>query len=520
MQTPDGYGFTASGRPFTAEDFIKQVIPNSDDAAVKRILDDIAAGKQSSIIEQSIYNDIKEFANYERALKDLARRQNELSEFDKELADMRKNIQTAREQGIVRYSTITQSAVKAAEQNPNLLPNQLKELINIQNKPSKEEIDLTLLFNDGNMVENRFAGSAILHSLEKTIASGKTTPERLTQTLRKAGFGEEQTSVLVEAYIKQDINIAKNYFDQKVAQNGAEAITQRFEQRAANTDKTAAEVKNAQKEKRGIWNVTFNGKNAVDIRMDDLENVIRYEQGSQSGGAIHIVRKHIGDGKYGEITPQELLNMGEIIRKGDMPENLINKTDNGVKTYAYELNKDGIRYRVAVLEDANGKKVITMYSDKNTGKASPVSYFKSSPDTNIIPQSKENVKPAESKSLNEAKRKTEPEPVTKTEKKTEPAAKTKTNPKPSETNPQSIDNIVKNIWNSAVKAKSLTRIKVKGYDKKTKKEIQKNANALKLDIEGTEAYIYKQPHAGRKSSNNAVEVVDKNGKRLGYSGSG
>jgi hypothetical protein len=74
-------------------------------------------------------------------------------------------------------------------------------------------------------------------------------------------------------------------------------------------DEAAPMTKSAisdQREKTGVWNVTFNGKNATEIRAADADGIIRYERGGRKGGAIHIAQKHIGEGKYGELTKQEI----------------------------------------------------------------------------------------------------------------------------------------------------------------------------------------------------------------------
>ncbi|MDR2905477.1 MAG: DEAD/DEAH box helicase family protein, partial [Helicobacteraceae bacterium] len=76
--------------------------------------------------------------------------------------------------------------------------------------------------------------------------------------------------------------------------------------------------------------------------------------------------------------------MGEIIRNGDIPEDLIKTFPDGSKTYAYELTENDIRYRVVVFEWSDEKKVITMYSDRNTGKGDPVS--QSNTGEKIIPE--------------------------------------------------------------------------------------------------------------------------------------
>lgn len=118
------------------------------------------------------------------------------------------------------------------------------------------------------------------------------------------------------------------------------------------------------KERRGIFNVTHNGKNSTQIKKYDLEalnDYIKYERGRENPitkkgyGAVHI-EKHLKDGSNGKVSDQELLKMGEIIRDNDY-------TIKDSKR-VYERHENGVRFRVVVGDDENGERVISFYSNR------------------------------------------------------------------------------------------------------------------------------------------------------------
>ena len=137
------------------------------------------------------------------------------------------------------------------------------------------------------------------------------------------------------------------------------------------------------KEKRGIYNVTYNGKFSTPVYKDlkDVEGAVRYAIGNKNKGAKHIEIKHLEDTtKEGYVTKQELLNMGENMRKfiKEYKEPFIN--DRKARLYEWE-DKDGVRFRLVIndIKDKNGgsgihsaitstsanNDIITFYSDRN-----------------------------------------------------------------------------------------------------------------------------------------------------------
>lgn len=154
-------------------------------------------------------------------------------------------------------------------------------------------------------------------------------------------------------------------------------------------------------EKRGIYNVTFNEKKATPILKDIeliqnavIEYIAMYVRGyhnpnkDKGRGAEHI-KLHLESGSEGEITIQELLNLGNSIREylKNFDEPFID--ENGARIYEWENDK-GVRFRV--ITDKIGEKnldkvvkdyqrggtqlplspsddqIITFYSDRNINK--------------------------------------------------------------------------------------------------------------------------------------------------------
>nr|DAX64732.1 MAG TPA: PolyVal ADP-Ribosyltransferase [Caudoviricetes sp.] len=104
------------------------------------------------------------------------------------------------------------------------------------------------------------------------------------------------------------------------------------------------------KEKRGIYNVTYNGKFSTPVYKDltTIDDAIKYAKGDKSKGAKHISIRHLNDeNKEGYVTRQELLNLGENIRAylKENKEPFIDKR--GGHIYEWE-DKDGVRFRAVI----------------------------------------------------------------------------------------------------------------------------------------------------------------------------
>ncbi|WP_270977298.1 hypothetical protein [Campylobacter helveticus] len=155
-------------------------------------------------------------------------------------------------------------------------------------------------------------------------------------------------------------------------------------------DKIDTARKNRQ-EKRGIYNVSFNEKNSTPINaeLEAIENaiidyVVHYVKGwhnerrDKGRGAEHI-KLHLEKGSEGEITLEELLNLGNSIREYLKIFKEPYKDSNDARIYEWE-NNESVRFRIVT--DTNYKLIkgeghsntplspsdeiiITFYSDRN-----------------------------------------------------------------------------------------------------------------------------------------------------------
>ena len=112
----------------------------------------------------------------------------------------------------------------------------------------------------------------------------------------------------------------------------------------------------AKQEKRGIYNVTYNGKNSTQIKqdLDNINDAIKYERGNIGKGAKHISIRHLDDeNKAGFVTKEELLNLGENVRNfiKEHKGPFVNKKN--ARIYEWEDDK-GVRFKL-VVSNKNGE---------------------------------------------------------------------------------------------------------------------------------------------------------------------
>lgn len=146
----------------------------------------------------------------------------------------------------------------------------------------------------------------------------------------------------------------------------------------------------AKQEQRGIYNVTFGDEEATPIFKDleaiedaVIEYIAMYVKGwhnvkrDKGAGAEHI-KLHLEKGSQGEISIEELVNVGKSLREflKNFDEPFIDK--NGAKVYEWE-NDGGVRFRV-ITDKHKGEGhsntplspfadvIITFYSDRNLNK--------------------------------------------------------------------------------------------------------------------------------------------------------
>ena len=149
-------------------------------------------------------------------------------------------------------------------------------------------------------------------------------------------------------------------------------------------------LKELEKEQKGLYNVAYNGKNAVLIKKDleAVDEALKLMQGyhlqhSQKGkGAKHIKIKHLTDpSKEGYVTDLEFVSLGKSIREFLKDyEPFIEKQKSGQEARIYEWeNKEGVRFRLISKIQGGGttanshlvsaEEIITFYSDRNLKEA-------------------------------------------------------------------------------------------------------------------------------------------------------
>ncbi|EFO9375878.1 hypothetical protein HL734_001081 [Campylobacter upsaliensis] len=151
-------------------------------------------------------------------------------------------------------------------------------------------------------------------------------------------------------------------------------------------DKTKQSLTKLRLEKRGIYNVSFNEKNSTPINaeLEAIENaiidyVVHYIKGwhnerrDKGRGAEHI-KLHLEKGSEGEISLEELLNLGNSIREYLKIFKEPFDDGRGGKVFEWE-NDEGVRFRIATDKikgeglipplSPSDEIIITFYSDRN-----------------------------------------------------------------------------------------------------------------------------------------------------------
>lgn len=234
--------------------------------------------------------------------------------------------------------------------------------------------------------------SGIIPQKDKNTKTINASPHIASGLLGGTANGaDENGNVSPEEFAKGFIYAL---FGSKITAEGVKRVSPELYNKILSiSKKPSEEIKNivdnagvdklAKQEKRGIYNVTYNGKFSTPVYKDleDVEGAVRYAIGNKNKGAKHIEIKHLEDTtKEGYVTKQELLNMGENMRKfiKEYKEPFIN--DRKARLYEWE-DKDGVRFRLVIndIKDKNGGSgihsaitstsanddIITFYSDRN-----------------------------------------------------------------------------------------------------------------------------------------------------------
>ena len=201
----------------TAKEFAIKEVGLDEDTATNVLKEAMQGKEKSEFIDADSYNDIVKFKNFET--------QREYAKaYGEKIQTAQTSINNAREQSAIRYAD-TQKVI-GEYQKQGMSASATRELINAKFKPSADEINYTRAYNDGADVDARLAGQGIFYALEKDIAAQAYTPEIYATRLKQMGFSDESVQAFTQAYASKDIDIAKEYVNEKVA-NAYESRVQR-----------------------------------------------------------------------------------------------------------------------------------------------------------------------------------------------------------------------------------------------------------------------------------------------------
>ena len=117
-------------------------------------------------------------------------------------------------------------------------------------------------------------------------------------------------------------------------------------------------------EQKNIYDVFIGKKDKIVLQGHDLNDLYSFEQGSRNAGAKKIMIKHAGVEKTGGLNNNELLNIMDVIRGGDINSDSFEQLPSKIR-YAYTLEKNDVKLKVVVDEYNDGKKIFDYYSDRN-----------------------------------------------------------------------------------------------------------------------------------------------------------
>lgn len=379
----------------TTKEFATKEVGLDEDTATNVLKEAMQGKEKSEFIDADSYNDIVKFKNFE-IQREYAKA------YGEKIQTAQTSINNAREQSAIRYAD-TQKAINEY-QKQGMSASAIRELINAKFKPSADEIDYTRAYNDGADVDARLAGQGIFYALEKDIAAYIYTPEQYFARLKSKGYGDEQAMEFTHTYVQKDINIAKEYVNEKVA-NAYESRVQREVADEINSEnrisinkdgayrqhpmlrpdeasigqgdlknnkltvareRLASEI-NIDKlndEQRGVYDVFVGDKEKTTLQGNDLNDLYTLERGSRKAGGKKIMIKHAGIEKTGGLTNDELLGVEDVVRSGRIAEDSFEQFNDRIR-YAYDLKENGIKFRVVIDEYNDGKKVFDYYSDRN-----------------------------------------------------------------------------------------------------------------------------------------------------------
>lgn len=237
----------------------------------------------------------------------------------------------------------------------NKLPNTTKE---IESKYRDKFYKLNKLYDE----EKQLLKEQEKNSFEEADKIG-LIPFANGETLGGAFFGGSEASFNERDYNNDGVN---NIEDIAIGAIGGaigfKALSKMFPNWFKN-DEIGINANKLNKEKKNILKVAQGEKPSTVLRKYDENEIINLSKGYHSdnenkgAGMHHIIVRHMKDDSNGKISLEELTQIGEVIRNGEL-------TINNNKR-VYTLNKNDVRFRAITGENENAEKVISFYSNRN-----------------------------------------------------------------------------------------------------------------------------------------------------------
>ena len=173
-------------------------------------------------------------------------------------------------------TAIDSSVAKFANDNPNASASDIEIYINKAYAPSQNEKELTRIINDDKPVTPRMAGYRVLGVLQKTMEyKRRFDRDTVVKRFKNHGFSDELANVFAEAYIADDISVARRYLDSKVASNRAKSVDEGRNEWLGIMDATKNEqAANATKEPKQDQEQIYNDITSKDMPfylIDDMD---------------------------------------------------------------------------------------------------------------------------------------------------------------------------------------------------------------------------------------------------------
>ena len=193
------------------------------------------------------------------------------------------NINQAIKQSQEVSAAIDSSVSEFASANPKATANDIERYINQTYTPSDSEKELTRIINDGKPVSPRMAGYRVLGVLKKSMEY-KTRFDRNTivSKFKNHGFSDELANIFADAYIADDISVARNYLDTKVASNRDKSVDDGRNEWLESMSATKSNLK-PQKSQDEILNQISSGKTQFNL-IDDADMTPELKSRLESDG--------------------------------------------------------------------------------------------------------------------------------------------------------------------------------------------------------------------------------------------